>query len=231
MEYSMDDEIIFMGESKHLKEAKINVDLWHSTNWSQKELQEFIDLFQEFEPTTGQISSDERGLEIQITIAVISSAIIAGFFNRLGSDLYEFSKAKLKSLLLKQSSNHDITAPAPEVEGRLSFTYYESEMNLKVFYTGLYSIESELDTFLSSLHFMDNLIRGACRTQLFPFDKGRSYDVKAFLEISKYPTWSVRILRNIKKDEHLGFKESFQAQFNIKELKSSNWERIEWIRT
>ena len=226
-----------MGSLKETKETwmfqkgtKINVDLWPSDAWTQTDLQEFVDLFQEFEPTSGQLSSDTRGIGVQIVITVAASAVAAGFFGKLGSDLYEFVKARLKKVLVKSVAEASESIEFLESTGLLAFCYCDPELGLSdVFYRCVYSKGSDLDLFLSHLQQVDNLIREACNNQKFPFDRGRNYDIYAKLETSPQVSWNARVRRYEEQNGDLILNEFFRSRFRISELENLKWEQIKWV--
>ena len=197
------------------KDAKMNIDLWPSSTWTQKELQRFVDTLEEFEPTSGQISSNIRGIEIQIIISFAAGAIAASFFGKLGSDLYDHLKNRIKKLLLKRTSEKDIHPL--DVNGRLSFKYSEPAMNVSVRYTCIYSSELELDVFLSALSHLDIFIRRALHSRFTPFDKDQSYDIFTNLEFYPESYWNIRV------------NDFFRTQVRVKGLENLKWEQVEHI--
>jgi hypothetical protein len=230
-----------MGRSKMtVSEIKVNIDLWPSGAWTQRELQGFINLFQEFEPASGQVSNDIRGMELQIGIAFAAGAIAGGFFNKLGSDLYETLKARLKALLLKKERTEyskrieGLRSSSPEIAahlGRLSFSYSDPKRGLcRVTYTCLYSKDSDLDVFLSSLYKVDNSIRKACHGRGFPFNRGQNYDIHAELQTIKEPKWDVRLRVYKGRNEKLILNEFFRSYLIVAELGGLEKKQIEWTR-
>lgn len=213
------------------KEAKINIDLWPSGAWTETQLRKFIELFQEFGPTSGQISRDMRGVELQIFITVAASAVAAGFFGKLGSDLYEFVKARLKKILLKSENEASEIIDLSGCIGSLTFFYHNPELRFsRVYYVCRYSQASHLDAFFSYLQQVDNLIRKARNSQKFPFDRGRSYDIAAWLKTSPLVSWDVRVRRYEEKNERLILNEFFHSRFHISELEKLEWEQIKWVK-
>jgi len=211
--------------------SEINVDLWPSSTWTKGELDQFVDILGEYGTTTGQISSDIRGLEIQTCIAFATGAIAASFFSKLGSDLYDLLKTKLKDLLLKRASRPHETLQPIKVEGRLSFSYAQVELGLcDVYYACRYLHETDLDACLSSVAQLDNIIRSARASELFPFDKGHSFDIYAQLKITQQPSWNVRIRRYIELNGKLVLNEFLSADFDCKELGKSKWHNLNWIQ-
>ena len=227
---------------KERKSLEINIDLWPSGHWSRKELKQFIEVIKDFGSTSGQLSSNVRGAELQICITFVTAAIAAGFFAKLGSDLYDFLKIRLKELLLKsrtrfkkpflkQIFTSGKIAPTLdlEVEGRLRFVYCETEMDFDdVVYTCFYSNEFELDTFFSSLYQIDTLIRKGRHSRLFPFDKGQGYSIYATLEIRPQPTWKVEVKRYAEEDEKK--MKWFVTRITFTGLDKLNWKQLDWQR-
>lgn len=207
----------FMGESE------INVDLWPAGVWTPKELKDFTNLAKDFGSTSGQLSSGMRGLEPQVVIAFITGAVAAGFFEKLGSEVYENLKDGLKHLLLKSRKYIGY-----KVGGRLSFSYEDDGIGLYSFYTCVYSSEKELNILFASLPLLNSSIVTACSKSLFPFDDGQRYDVDARLEFEESPKWNVRIRRYSMKGDRVIFNEFFHARIEAIKPKESEWEKVEW---
>ncbi|MDX6406723.1 MAG: hypothetical protein QOH70_4178 [Blastocatellia bacterium] len=205
--------------------AEINVDLWPDGVWSQNELDGFRDLLSEFGSTSGQLSSDTRGIELQILIAFLAGALATGFFGKLGSDLYEQLRNGLKHLLLKRSGDK---SEDDEPLGRLSFSYRDRVMGLYAFYTCRYSSEEQLDVLFTSMHPLDSLVMEACRGSLFPFTEGNAYDIHAILEFDQRPQWRIRIRRYTEEGNALVLNEFFEAELEASQLKESKWAELEW---
>lgn len=207
----------FMGDSE------INVDLWPAGVWTPNELEGFRSIIKKFGSTSGQMSSDMRGIEVQTVLAFAAGAIATGFFDKLGSELYDYLGGRLKRLLLKKTNDN-----GEEINGRLSFSYEADEIGLYAFYTCLYSTEKELDILFSSLHSLNSLIISASGKSLSPFDDGQQYDLHAALEFDRRPIWNIRIRRYSTKKDKLIFNEFFHTSLEVGKLKESKWENIGW---
>src|SRR6266850_4129232 len=194
--------------------SEINVDLWPEGAWSENELNHFRSLMGKFGPTSGQISSDTRGIELQIVLAFLAGALASGFFEKLGSDAYEYLRNELKKLLRRDSDHEE-----DETDGRLSFSYRDTEIELYAYYTCLYSSEKDLDVLFTSLYGIDFLIVSACRKSQFPFNKGTAFDVHAILEFAENPRWNIRIRRHETENGRLVLNEFFSADLDVNKLK------------
>ncbi len=88
-------------------DTDITVDLWPSSKWSVEELSQLKNIFEEFGETSGQLSSEPRGLSIQIGIQFISSIVASAFLGALakkfGDDTYDYLKKEIKNLALKKN--------------------------------------------------------------------------------------------------------------------------------
>lgn len=220
-----------MEDSPFQMESQINIDLWPFGAWTQRELDQFIDIFQEYGSTTGQISSGIRGIEIQTLVAFATGAVAASFFSKLGSDVYDLAKTKLMALLLKRASGSTTTPKPEDFEGRVSFSYNWVESGLREVYYGCrYSQEYELDACLSSISGLDSMVRSACESHLFPFDKGQSFDIYAELETTQQPIWRVRIRRYSEVDGKLSLNEFFKVDFDCEKTSRLGWNSLNWTQ-
>jgi hypothetical protein len=204
-------------------DSEINLDLWPARAWSENELEDFKNLVGEFGSPSGQLSSRMRGIEPQIVLGFIAAAIAAGFFEKLGSELYEHVRDGLKRLLTKRRINN-----TEEATGRLSFSYEDDGVGLYAFYTCVYASAKDLDVLFSSLHPLNSSISSACNKSLFPFDDGQQYELYAMLEFGRNPKWNIRIRRYSMDGDKLVFNEIFEAKLESGKLKESEWGKIEW---
>lgn len=215
--------------------SSINVDLWPDGAWTLGELNDLVQTFEELGPTSGQISSQIRGLEPQIIIAFATGAIASGFFAKLGEDLYGLFKTKLKRHFLKGVPKAELRERVPKKILSLSFKYPDSRLmlgkerpELCVYYNCLYSQESQLDSFLTSVRALDNLIHEGHSLRSHPFDVGQAFAVDARLEFNPEQLWNVRILRYRRKTE-LPTNDFFLAKITSK-LDDLKWEQIHWLK-
>lgn len=207
--------------------TKINVDLWPTGAWTQAELQELVGLFQEFESTSGQISSSRRGIGLHIGVTIVAGAVAAGFFGKLGSDLYDFVKARIKKFLLK--SVIEPRTESSESIRRLDFTYLDPELGLsQVYYICAYSKASDLDAFFSGLQRVDSLIQKACNNQEFPFGRSCNHSIYAELEVAPRLDWNVRIRTYKEENGRLVLNRFFHSRFQSLQLEKLKWRQIKW---
>ncbi len=128
----------------------ISIDLWPSGQWSEEELNQFINIFDEFGETSGQLSSGSRGGLVQIGIQFISYTLALTFLGalakKLGDDTYDYLKTKIKNLILKKESNLESLEDFRS-SGYLTFGYPDEERGLEFYYTCNYIKEEQLDSF------------------------------------------------------------------------------------
>lgn len=141
-------------------------------------------------------------MEVQIAISFAAGAIAAGFFGKLGEELYDTAKVWLKKLLLKKGMKHE-GEENEQVEGRISIEYEDKENGFDVYYACRYSNDPELEIYLSSVPRLDAALRTACRSRLFPFDIGQSYSIYAEMQVTPRIKWDIRVHRYSENGEHL----------------------------
>ncbi len=209
--------------------SDINVDLWPPGGWTQNELEQFVQLFQQFGNASGQISGGIRGMEVQIAISFAAGAIAAGFFGKLGEELYNTAKVWLKKLLLKKGMKHE-GEENEQVEGRISIEYEDKENGFDVYYACRYSNDPELEIYLSSVPRLDAALRTACRSRLFPFDIGQSYSIYAEMQVTPRIKWDIRVHRYSENGEPLDGDQWFSTHIRAKRRDMLPWKQIRWKR-
>lgn len=214
--------------SRSVDSSDINVDLWPSGAWSRDELEDFKDVVGEFGEVSGQISSDLRGIEVQVALAFAAGAIASGFFQKLGADLYSGLSSTLKDLLAKKEDNSG--SDPPDVEGRLSLSYRDDVTQLYAVYACRYSNESELDTLFASVHPLNSLIVSARQNNSFPFDEGEKYDIHSKLQHGPVAEWKVRVRRYTTHEDKLIRNEFFNTRIHVDKLGGIEWGDCEWER-
>jgi hypothetical protein len=168
---------------RYCRHSDANIDLWPSGAWSNGELGVFKEIVKDsgVYSVSGQISSDTRGIALEVIMAFATGAIASGFFNKLGSDAYDYIKEKLKKLLIKDNT---YSAKSNDTIGILTLEYPpsipsflldksdpSSEISMQLRYICFYRNEKELDYFLSSLDNLQKMIQTAHERMIFPFEK------------------------------------------------------------
>lgn len=186
-------------------DTDINIDLWPAGRWEQHDLDVLSDILKPFGSTSGQLSSDIRGLDIQTVIAFASGTIAAGFFEQIGSNLSDWTSTMLKPLSrhLKTKIKDGKKERVLETHGRLSIYYDQSDIGLNVSFVCRYSNEKELGKFLLGIQKANSIVNSCVSSRVFPFDKGAEFLVNTNVDFTESPTpkWYLKVHRFQKKNE------------------------------
>ncbi len=82
-----------------MHQPNIIFDMWPEGGFTQKDVTEMENIISNFYSTSGQTSSNIRGLDVQTTIQFVSLAIVTGFFANLGADIYKHFKERFAKVL------------------------------------------------------------------------------------------------------------------------------------
>jgi hypothetical protein len=208
---------------KENNDEEINVDLWPSKMWTEKELNEFESVFEEFGEVSGQISDGYAGISFQIGIA-LAGFVVARFFGamakkfgeKVAEDLYDLSKRKILDLALKKES--DIDLEADDNCGYIQFNYEDLGRRSTFYYACFYRNEEQLNAFLSSLFKIDSEIKSAYDQKLFPFNKCDSFNFHVELNFMKRKFFTIMINRCV---NNLLKTETFHSDIY-------KWDDFEW---
>lgn len=203
--------------------SEINIDLWPPGAWTEDELNEFKQIVSSVAPTSGQISSGMRGLSVHIILSFLALAAATGFFGKLGSDLYDYLRSKLKDRLLKRQ-----TKTSYPVEGLLAFDLRGTDESLSLYYQCLYSEEQHLDVLFSSVNALHLLLLKAAGERTFPFDHGAAYDLHAQLDLERSRTWNVRLLRRMTDTGDVSSGELFEVDIDPEQISTITPADLEW---
>ncbi|MCL5611060.1 MAG: hypothetical protein M1485_00660 [Chloroflexi bacterium] len=127
--------------TKHPKE-NLRINLCPSSAWTSEDLNELINSLEEFGPVTGERISLPRGSGLQTTLEFLAAAIFTGFLEKIGGEIYESLRIRLKELLKakpnqkRRSKFADfliIFGPGPSSGNIVEYTcefYREDDLNI-----------------------------------------------------------------------------------------------------
>ena len=152
---------------KHIEES-LHVDLWPSGAWTDNDLKELMSSLHEFGPVAGERTSEPRGAGLQITLAFITAAIFTGFLEKIGEDLYEALRAKIKKVLKVEPTQQEAAKRADflSIYGPGPFS------GVEVGYVCEYYREDDLNIFFMTVGNLHSLLLDPNRNGLDAFPKG-----------------------------------------------------------
>jgi len=206
----------------------IIVDLWPTSRWTREELARFKQELSECGRVSGQISAGIRGMGLQIGLAFAAGAIAAGFFNKLGSDVYEGLRTRLERLMIKDAGEN---IAGPRRKDYCWFTYRDQKpKEIKVYFACSYSSERELDDFLTAIGPVNQALKDLLDLNCFPLDLETNYDFHLEYKPRPNPIWSIRVRRwEAGVNEHLLRNEFLKTRiqtrtFTVVELQYADWD-------
>lgn len=134
-----------------MNDPNIKFDLWPDGAFTQKDVTELEDIISNVDSTSGRLSSDLRGLDLQTTIQIASLTVASGFLTKFGADIYDHLKKRFAKVLTRplEKSKQEGTYQ-PEDGGIIWMFIYDKKILVRT--TCIYENEEGIYKFIDKIN-------------------------------------------------------------------------------
>lgn len=221
------------------QDSQINVDLWFSHYWTDRDLHELEDAVGEFGTVSGQRSSNLRGMGLHITLAFAAVAVASGFFGALGGDAYAWLKKKIIEIARRPYSRRSRTESVEQdddfdITDFFAFIIKDDEAQVEMHVYGSYADGAELEGYLRAAPRAFAAISRALENGLSPCMPRRWHTIRAHWTGRPEPEWDVSIRVHESRPNTTTTTQprtlvSVEAIVPESEFTRENWNSIDWM--